>query len=364
MKILYATIDSVQEGVGSSQILPTVLEIHKKGVQITLLSFEKIQPKQELEDLLKNSGVTWVYFQFSKFHFIDFLRRMIIIWNHSRKYDVVHARGDIPALAAIFTRAKVLWDFRSFWASQRKNMETSRLKRLFFYLFQFFEPLMFYFSNGISTLTFAAIFTLESKYKSKKKSIVVPTHVDLNLFAYNKKLPDTLTCLLSGTYNSLYDVEHIETLIHHFQNITDGKTIWAKPTESSSFFKSIPNNNINTFSREDLPALISNSSFGVALCKKVQGNSLKGACPTKIAEFLAVGRPVFVSEGLGDFDFLIQSYKIGIVVPHTGPKLEHVEEMLKLLADDQTPIRCRYVAENYFSLQVGIEKYISLYSNL
>ena len=47
---------------------------------------------------------------------------------------------------------------------------------------------------------------------------------------------------------------------------------------------------------------IAQSSFGLALCKTNIGDSLKGVMPTKIAEFLSVGRPVVVSEGIGDLE--------------------------------------------------------------
>ena len=54
--LTYLSIDSVQEGVGSSQISPLILGLAEKGKRICLITFEKKKPSTQLLNLFSNSG--------------------------------------------------------------------------------------------------------------------------------------------------------------------------------------------------------------------------------------------------------------------------------------------------------------------
>ena len=49
--LTYVTIDSVSEGVGSSQIVPLLRNLSRAGLRIQLISFEKSVPEPELREL-------------------------------------------------------------------------------------------------------------------------------------------------------------------------------------------------------------------------------------------------------------------------------------------------------------------------
>jgi glycosyltransferase involved in cell wall biosynthesis len=103
----------------------------------------------------------------------------------------------------------------------------------------------------------------------------------------------------------------------------------------------------------------------IAICNSTAGPSLKGAVPTKIAEFLSCGRPVIVNRGLGDFDELLSKYRAGVIISNeTGGAITAAKEMYELLQDPETPIRCRQLAEANFSLEKGVDEYISVYQKL
>ena len=55
--ISYLTTDSLEEGVGSSQILPLVVKLAERGLKVNLLTFEKANPRLETQDLLKKFGI-------------------------------------------------------------------------------------------------------------------------------------------------------------------------------------------------------------------------------------------------------------------------------------------------------------------
>jgi glycosyltransferase involved in cell wall biosynthesis len=111
--------------------------------------------------------------------------------------------------------------------------------------------------------------------------------------------------------------------------------------------------------------LIPNYSFGVSVCKLDAGPSLSAAMPTKIAEFLASGRPIVVNKGLGDMDEFLKEFEVGVTLDGTRENLkESAYKLIDLLSDVETPQRCRDLAEKYFSMDIGASKYIQIYSQI
>ena len=112
---------------------------------------------------------------------------------------------------------------------------------------------------------------------------------------------------------------------------------------------------IKILRQSEMLSEIQTSSFGIALCKLDIGESLTGVMPTKVAEFLAVGRPVVVSKGIGDLDELLISTKTGVVID--GDLDMAIDDLLTLLDDGETPFRCRALAEHHFNMSKAIENY-------
>ena len=63
--ISYLSVDSMQEGVGSSQITPLFLGLQMKGKSVCL-TFEKVKPLEELCDLFSKAGIVWIIKDFGK----------------------------------------------------------------------------------------------------------------------------------------------------------------------------------------------------------------------------------------------------------------------------------------------------------
>ena len=62
--VTYITIDSLAEGVGSSQITPLLSRLSGEGLKISLISFEKIAPTNELVQYFQSLGVEWKSYPF------------------------------------------------------------------------------------------------------------------------------------------------------------------------------------------------------------------------------------------------------------------------------------------------------------
>ena len=112
--LTYVTIDSLSEGVGSSQITPLISHLSKAGLKISLMSYEKYNPTSQLVDYFKSIGVEWIFRQFGSNGLIGGIERLNNLRREIPRTNLIHARSDIPAVSAIYSHeAPVLWDVRS-----------------------------------------------------------------------------------------------------------------------------------------------------------------------------------------------------------------------------------------------------------
>jgi len=194
---------------------------------------------------------------------------------------------------------------------------------------------------------------------------VVPTAVDLSRFSLSLHFPQLKTALFSGTYNDYYDLDLSADFIQEVRKKIHIDVHWARPIESNKTKIGVGESKIIPSIQLEMSSLIPNYSFGMSVCRLDSGQSLTAAMPTKIAEFLACGRPVVVNKGLGDMDAFIDEFDAGVILDGTPTNLvESVEKLISLIADPDTPKRCRALTEKYFSMDSGSEKYIDLYSRM
>jgi hypothetical protein len=191
----------------------------------------------------------------------------------------------------------------------------------------------------------------------------VSTCVNLNLFKLNKSLPSQITALLSGTYNEIYDKNLIQDFLHYEVKVKKAKLIWAHGFEASSSLD-IQDCTKVFADYASVPKLIAQSSFGIAICRQDLGVSLDAAMPTKIAEFLAVGRPLVINGRLGDSQSLLIKNRVAVVLENEFDIPRCSEELHALILDPELPNRCRKVAEDFFSLTQGTRRYQALYDRV
>lgn len=363
--VLYASVDSAQEGVGSSQIVPLVIALKKKGVNISLLTFEKSTPKTSLIHELARHEIPWFFFPFRYRGIFSVLYRFVTLMFYSRRYHLVHARSDFVALAASFTSTPFLWDIRSFWSMQRQKMTHNPVKKFVLQMFHKIEFFIFWRSSAFTTLTSVANQYLSNRFKNRNKiSDIIPTIVDLSLFQLRPFNPHSKIGLISGTFSDLYDLPLTIQLINAFRDNYAYEFIWARPEESKNFDLSDHVDKVLTLKRHQMVELIKKSTFGLALCVSNGGTDVIAAMPTKLGEFLATGRPIIVSQGLGDFDHIINEYRVGITVSASDSLEQKLQDFRLLLEDEMLAFRCRFVAESFFSLDTGADKYISIYKKI
>ena len=363
IRICYLTFDSLSEGVGQSQIVPLIKGLAELGFKVTVMSFEKKKNPQLSSELL-SSNVTWLSFPFGRSGIRGIPSRIATMVINLPKADVYHCRSDLPVLAmAIRRKRPFLWDVRSLWYEQKVIVDKKAGSKWTTFVLRKLELFAAKNASAVNVLAEPLLEVLLKRNQVLPKiRTVVPTSVDLEKFKLESN-DSPRTILLSGTLNNFYDLETTKKIIREFHN--QGFVVeWARGSEShtddlgESFVRT------SILVHNEMPEKIASSSLGIAICRTDCVDILKGVMPTKVAEFFAVGRPVIVSKGMGDLDRLITKWRTGIVIEDGMSEKEIVMKAKQLLLDEELSSRCRRLAEEHFSMNKGIRRYESSYSEI
>jgi len=362
--ICYLTFDSLFEGVGRSQIVPLIKGIGKNGYPVSVISFEK--DNRELRSLdFENANINWISLPFGRAGLLGLPERIFRMVRAVPKADIYHCRSDLPVLALLFKKNSIfLWDVRSLWFAQKALIDGRKQSGLIFRLALYLEKSAASKASAINVLASPLLGVLKERNgKIPNIQSVIPTSVDLEMFNLNLNLPKKKTAMISGTLNNFYDI-NLTVKILDWLNEDGFEIIWCKPSESRR--KDIHRSYVTTRVKkhEEMPEEITNASFGIAICRDDARDVLKGVMPTKISEFLAVGRPVIISAGMGDLDHLIISSNTGIVVSQSSKREEFLRKAMELLDDPDLSNRCRTLAESHFSMSKAIGSYEEIYMKL
>ena len=365
--ISYLSVDSIQEGVGASQIVPLVKALASQGKNVCLTTCEKSPPPNSLKIELADVGISWNILHYGKNGAIHGFLRLGKIFVYMPRAKIIHARSDIPAVAAVlrFPFARILWDVRSLWADQRRIIDSKGWNRATAGAAKFLERIAASRSTAMTTLTQAVVPVLERRYK-KLPIIreVIPTCTQLDKFQVSKMPSGPIACLLPGTFNNFYDLDQMRQIISNLRELTQLQIVWVKPKESTTIALNVGEDLVTTAAYKDMPALFQSSHFGLIVCKSDNLEVLTAVAPTKVAEFLASGRPILVSRGIGDLDSLIETYKVGVSLEPGIDMRDSLLRFMELLKDPEIHIRCRQLAEEMFSMASAVEKYTSIYRKM
>jgi glycosyltransferase involved in cell wall biosynthesis len=223
-------------------------------------------------------------------------------------------------------------------------------------------------ADGIVVLSDRARAVLEWRYGQvvAAKARTIPTCTDLSRFVFTD-LPGhpPYRLLISGSLSPRYD---LRTMVGFGQALrTYGRVeLTALVPRTTPRLTELTGTDARVLhpSQAEIPLQVADHHAG--LCILVPSAADVASMPTKVGEFLATGRPVIVSRGIGDLDKLLTDYDCGILVD--SPKDDDVgngaRQLVEKLADPELPSRCRKLAEDHFNLAQGLRKLYDIYTQI
>jgi glycosyltransferase involved in cell wall biosynthesis len=368
--LTYLTVDSVLDGVGTSQILPYVTRLAARGLPVTLHTFERRRAPREMSDVLRDTGagVYWRAHPFGGRGPAGGLVRVVegALQIHAR--PLVHCRSDLPAASALVGRPeRWVCDNRSFWLDQRIALGMVRPGTAQARVLRRIERAAAERADAVLTLTAAAIDELARRHPGfdRHRATVVPTCVDLERFEL-APFPDLepVVVMLSGSYNRLYDVDASLRLVARLRRLVaaDVRLVRVEPSVHDEAVRDAGGAVVcATF--DEMPGEVRAAHVGMSILRGDLDAASIGAAPTKIAEFLACGRPVVVNAGLGDYDRLLPEYHAGVILRGTDDDAfdAGAAEIVDLVSDPATPGRCRALANRHFDLESAVDRLLGVY---
>jgi len=397
IKSLYISYDGLLEPLGQSQIIPYLKGLSNNGINFILLTFDKKEFKDskveyKLSEELLGANIRWRSLFYHKnppifstvFDIVHGIAVSLSIVLGNR-VEVIHARGYAPSLIAVFLKkifkVKFIFDMRGLWADIKVEAGHWDRGGLVYKVAKFIEKKFIIHADKVVVLTACAERILEEMGYAGNISII-PCCVETSIFRCDNNAGTNLRKKIG--------LEGKFILAH-----TGSLENWYMKSEMLDYFKVtktiVPNAHFLILSRspkEELLGLIAEKGLNLAdfTLKDVLfqdmsdylsmvdaafiflslGLSRVACFPTKFAEFLSCGIPVISSANIGDTEAIIKENKIGVIISnfHDVEYRHSFLELLKLIDDNHLKARCRKLACELFSVQVGVKKYREVYSSL
>ena len=386
MNTLYISYDGLLDFVTQSQVLPYLEGLSAKGHDITLLTFEKIRARgdralvEKYRDRLARSNID---FRWLKYHKRPVVPATIFDIAHAffavtgifgrKKIEIIHARGYIAAIMAIsikyFFRVKVIFDMRGFWPDEKVDAGSWRKQGVLYKTVKRIEKHLLRNSDAVVVLTESAKVFISKTHSLKAGVHVIPCCIDLKAFKPNV-ITDKYTILYAGSLGSFYDLDKILgffAFLKKQEKTAQLRIITNYPEDvirSNARMRDIDESDylIERLEPGEMPKAFSEACLSLIFYKRQTSGS--GCCPIKFGESLASGVPVVISSGIGDCDDIVRDNRIGAVLKDCSEEeCKKAFNAIREFFNDrgQLRLRCRAVAEKFFSLSGGIEKYHNLY---
>lgn len=406
-KILYISYNGLLEPIFQSQALSYILKNQGRAGDFILLTFEKIDyirsaSKKRINGIksdLSVRGIDWYRLPYHKrpfclstfFDVIVGILFVTFIICTKPNIRIIHCRGSIPAAIGIIPakifRKRMIFDLRGLLAEEYADAEVWKRGSFLYMLINLLEKTMLIFSDKVIVLTKNFSDYLKNDkflpHWAKINQEIIPCCVDLDKFSFRAQkdevllerlnLKDKFIFFYGGSVGSWYlfgeMVDFFKVAKRFFKTGVFLVLSHSEKNEIESIFKSReidPSDyRIAKADFNSMPDYLSLADAGMLFYKP--DFSRRANSPTKIAEYLACGKPVVLNRGIGDTEAMLKKYNTGVIIK--GFNLEEYEKALNslkelLIDSDGLHLRCRKTAEEFLSLDKGTEKYKLIYDNL
>jgi glycosyltransferase involved in cell wall biosynthesis len=395
---LYISYWSLRDPLCQTQSVAYLRELTKLGHRFALITFE--QPKYALgfEDAaamkreLAAQGIIWYPLQYhQKFSLLatafDCLSGVMtglrVAFRHRAR--IVHSRASIPAaMALVISRLcgiKFLYDADSLLSEEYADVGHWRREGVPFRLTAQAEGLARQFADSIIVLSERLRRDYLDEFKAHAPITVIPCCVDVCKFRFQLKASNQLGLkgeeklfVYVGKIGSWYLVdETFEFFRIARAKLGSGRLLIVTADAPEAFHQAAERCGVDRrdyyvtrAAHDEVTEWLSASDVGLALIRSV--NSKRGSSPVKVSEYLSVGLPVVMTDGIGDYSDLIARKRLGAVLKEltTAAYLESVDALTELWSEEAAlQKRCRETVEAYASLvPVGATRYQEVYQQL
>lgn len=399
--VLYLSHEGMTDPLGRSQVLAYALELARMGFRFTVVSAEKpdryAAARQEVEAAIGGLPVAWRPVPYAnRPPFVGPWRTLRRIEREARnacrddRPDLLHCRSLLMARIgqglARYWKAPWLYDMRGFWPDERAEGGVWPPSH------PIYGPLYRYFraeerrlereADHVVTLTERARDIVQERTGRPAESMsVVPCCVDLEWMQASRpesvralrqelELPEGQPVIgylgsLGGWYlaREMFDcfaAWRARRPMTFLVVTTDAPERVFALAEAAGLSRD--DLRVRAASRADVPDFVQLMDAGLFFIRPCY--SKQASSPTKLAEFLAAGKPVVTLGGTGDLDAQLAGRPFACVLRKTtAAEYERAFAALPALTTADPAVARSFAAENY-SLMMGAERYAEAYGRM
>ena len=404
-RVLFISYNGMLDPLGQTQVIPYLRGLAQRGVQFTLLSFERatafegegVRKRGELRRELSEQGIEWHWLRYHQrpsvpattYDVIAGIRKARALVRRNR-IGMVHARSHIPATIALALKrslgTKMIFDLRGLMVEEYVDAQHWRKDSIPYRVTKAAERRVFEETDAVVTLT-ERIWPIIKDWDGLRgrdvHHAVIPCCVDLSLFKFSDEdraqrrvelnLGDRFTIVYSGSLDGWYLTEEMADFFAAFKRTRpDAHMVWltnGSHARVKQLMKSrnVPDDRFSVLSvpARQVPSYLSAADAGLSFIKSCF--SKIASSPTKNAEYLACGLPLIINAGIGDSDALIDDWNAGALLEDlTDTEYAEAGTFIEAMAAKPgTRKAARAIAERLFDLQtVGVERYAALYERV
>ncbi|TFI59904.1 glycosyltransferase [Sphingomonas parva] len=405
LSVLYITYDGLTDPLGRSQVLPYLAGLTKLGHRIHVLSCEK-QAREasdgaRIRALCEAAGIGWHPIRYHKsppilssVYDMAMLRRAAERLHRRHRFDVVHCRSYIPAMAGLHLKhrqgVRFLFDMRGFWPDERVEghswPQINPVFRAVYGYFKSVERRLLRGADHIISLTHAGkrqlLTRAELQIPAPQDAItVIPCCVDFDHFPLTTRdgrqaarrmlgLPqEARVVAYLGSLGSWYMLDEMLDFFRVcLERDANARFLFVTHDAPEPILQAARTRGIGTdrllirpASREEVPQFMCAADFGLFFIKPVF--SKLASSPTKMGEMLALGLPVVTNSGVGDVAEIVEETGSGVAIDRFDDEA-YREALERIDGLSMTPEMHRERALPWFDVELGIARYDRVYRDL
>jgi glycosyltransferase involved in cell wall biosynthesis len=389
---LYFCYFGLDEPLVQTQVVPYLRCLAKEGIEITLITFEREGPlgRRIYEDRFESFALRYHKRPTLPATLYDILAGawLGIRLSRPRRFDILHARGHVPAAMAAIVKliagGRLLFDIRGLMPEEYVDAGVWPQGGFLYRLTKSAERLLMRAADGFVVLTEEArrrLFPGRLDTDESSRPIdVIPCCVDAARFENieskeelrrDLRFEGRRVIIYIGALGGWYLTDEMVSFLR-LAHDDDPSVLPVVLTQSDGemIAKRLRMSGISDYrvlkvAPAEVPRYLKAADFAVSFIKPCY--SKLASSPTKVAEYLAAGIPVVCNTGIGDLDEIIEREQVGVMVKELNPcgYKQALEGIERLIEGPDLAARCRTAASRRFDLEhVGAFRYGRLYRRL